>query len=114
MKIRLRTESTGHYVVEMNYGSEWQSRFMHRDRIETILNSITESGGVSVMFAHSAVLRNWTFNINSWLQQFDHTVDYICNRVAFDEIHCITKSEAELIVKRLEQLGTLHALRKDY
>lgn len=114
MKIRLRTESTGHYVVELNYGSEWQSRFMHRDRIETILDSITESGGVSVMFAHSAVMRNWTFNIDSWLQQFDATVDYICNRVAFDEIHCITKSEAELIVKRLEQLGTLHALKKDY
>lgn len=114
MKFGLRTESTWQYVVEMSYESQWQNRRMHQERVKVILNSITERGGVSVMFAHSGIVKNWTFKIDSWSQQFDATVDYICNRVSFDEIHCASKAEAELIIKRLEQLEIVYALRKEY
>ena len=86
-----------------------------RPMIWHILDSVFSLGADQVMLASSTTMRNWTMNCQLWFQNPEGTTDYIHHRIMwFDQIYCQTLEQAELVVKRLEQLAVYHALQRDY
>jgi hypothetical protein len=109
------------YVIEESYypGSAvvtvaWGDLLWSKHTIATILDSVFNMGADQVMLANSQVMKNWTFEVIAWVQQPDAVVNYIHDRVRFDQIFCQTMSQAQLVANNLEQLVVYYALQQDY
>ena len=104
--------TTGSVVVTIAWSETyWGNRI---DGITSILDSVFNMGADQVMLANSQAMKNWTFQDIAWVTHPEAVVNYIYDRVGFDQIFCQTMAQAERVVKNLEQLGVYWALHKDY
>lgn len=105
-------DTTGSAVVTMAWSEPlWGNR---KHGITTILDSVFNMGADQIMLANSQSMKNWTFQVIAWVTQPDAVVDYIYDRVGFDQIFCQTLAQAEQVVKNLQQMDIYWALQKDY
>ena len=89
----------------------WGNRI---DGITAILDSVFNMGADRVMLANSQAMKNWTFDVIAWVTHPEAVVNYIYDRVGFDQIFCQTMAQAERVVKNLQQMDIYWALHGDY